>query len=159
MWNAIKADAVERRSLDLVSRQRSYFTLRYLRPRYYPTTDSFKKATKQAARFNVLRQLDSDRSRENLRGEDGSAVTLMRAKTSLWVRPKSPTDKGVLGEKARFGRQAWLQDQPLQPFFLSIQRHQKVTHSGEDIALLLNGRTRNYQRVSLHRLERPSTKT
>ena len=61
LWWTARQETVEIRSLDLLTRARPYLTLQYLRPRYYASTTSFEKATKQAAIFNVLRQLDGDR--------------------------------------------------------------------------------------------------
>ena len=101
MWNTITGDGPERKHLDLVTRKWSHFTLPYLRPRYYRITSSFEKATQQAEGFNVLRQLDSDRSWENMRDEKGAAVTLMRAKVSLWTKPRSSVDQGVIGSYSK----------------------------------------------------------
>ena len=102
-YNTVTVGAAERKCLDIVSRRQSHFTLRYLRPRYYRNTTSFEKAIREAARFNVLRHVDSDRSRDYLKDQNGAAVTLMRAKTSLWIRPESSKNINVLGIKARVG--------------------------------------------------------
>ena len=101
MWNTVTGDAVELRHLDMFARRRPYFTLKYLRPRYYRNTAAFEEAIQQAGRFNVLRQLDSDRSRAILKRDDGAVSTLMRAKASFWTRPNKPTDRGVLSTYMR----------------------------------------------------------
>lgn len=79
---------MELKHLDVLSRQQSHFRVSYLRPRYYRDTASFEKATIQAGKFNVLRQLDSDRSRESSMNDAGAVATLMRAKASIWTRKK-----------------------------------------------------------------------
>lgn len=100
MWNTQTKDAVERKRLDMLCRKQSHFRVRYLRPRYYRDTASFVKATKQAGQFNVLRHLDSDRSRDSLQDDVGAVATLMRAKASLWVRSNCTADQGALGRQA-----------------------------------------------------------
>jgi hypothetical protein len=97
MWNTNTGDAVGLKRLDMFSRTQSHFGISYLRPRYYRDTASFERATKQAAQFNVLRQLDSDRSRESLHDNVGAAATLMRAKASVWIRPKLKDRDCVVG--------------------------------------------------------------
>jgi hypothetical protein len=86
MWNTATGDAVELKHLDVLSRHQPHFRVSYLRPRYYRSEEEFEEATIQAGRFNVLRQLDSDRSRESLMNDVGAVATLMRAKASIWTR-------------------------------------------------------------------------
>jgi hypothetical protein len=92
---------VELPDLDIVARERSHFTLQYLRARYFKTQDSFLKAERESGGFNVLRRLDSDRSRRRLQNTlldlPGASVTLTRAKMSLWVRPRDNQEEPVLG--------------------------------------------------------------
>ncbi|KAF2771083.1 hypothetical protein EJ03DRAFT_269309 [Teratosphaeria nubilosa] len=91
---------VEMPDLDVIARQRSFFTLQYLRGRYFSTPRDFEKAEKESGSFNVLRRLDSDRSRERLQNGlldvNGASVTLTRTKTSLWTRPSKGTKEPVL---------------------------------------------------------------
>ena len=99
MWNSLAGDAIERKYLDFVSRKSPYYTFQYLRPRYYRDTASFERATREAAYFNVLRELDSDRSRESMKDtRNGAVASLMRAKTSLWVSPDTAMNQGVVGK-------------------------------------------------------------
>ncbi|SMR48836.1 unnamed protein product [Zymoseptoria tritici ST99CH_1A5] len=80
-------------SLEIDARNRTHFNLQYLRPRYFQTEDEFTQAEKDSGNFNVLRRLDSDRSRQlhmgTLFGKEGASVALSRAKTSLWIKPKT----------------------------------------------------------------------
>lgn len=76
-----------------------YFTLRYLRARYFKTEEEFTDAERQNEEFNVLRRLDSDKSRRRLR--DGltnaeNSVAISRAKTSLWIKTHKQ-DEAIIG--------------------------------------------------------------
>ena len=100
MYNTLAGDASELSRLDLVTRKSSFYTMQYLRPRYFRSTTSFQRATKEAAQFNVIRQLDSDRSRDIWKDENGAAATLQRAKASVWIRPDRRDNKSVIGKIA-----------------------------------------------------------
>lgn len=92
---------VELPDLDFLARQRPHFNLQYLRARYFKTLDDFTQAERESGGFNVLRRLDSDRSSKRLQNGlldvVGACVTLSRAKTSLWVKPRASMDDNVLG--------------------------------------------------------------
>ncbi|KAK3674528.1 hypothetical protein LTR78_005614 [Recurvomyces mirabilis] len=83
---------VELPDLDIDARRRTHFNLSYLRARYFKTDPEFKTAEGESGDFNVLRRLDSDRSRARLQDSlldvKGASVTLSRSKTSLWVQPR-----------------------------------------------------------------------
>lgn len=91
---------VELPDLDVVARQRPHFNLQYLRARYFNDPESFKRAERESGGFNVLRRLDSDRSSKRLQNGlldvKGACVTLTRAKTSLWVKPRMSKDEPVI---------------------------------------------------------------
>lgn len=86
--------------LEVDARRRTHFNLQYLRPRFFEDEAAFEEAERISGTFNVLRRLDSDRSRKSLQNgildRPGPSVTLSRAKTSLWIRPRKPEDP-VLG--------------------------------------------------------------
>lgn len=98
---------VELPDLDVDARRKSHFHLQYLRPRYFKTETEFNEAEKQSGLFNVLRRLDSDRSRKRLQQGlldlEGASVTLARAKTSLWVRPHTSKPSKQDEEQAATG--------------------------------------------------------
>ncbi|KAK0363846.1 hypothetical protein LTR91_023863 [Friedmanniomyces endolithicus] len=88
---------VELPDLDVDARQRSHFNVQYLRARYFKTQESFYEAEQESGSFNVLRRLDSDRSRKRLQNTlldtSGASVTLSRSKTSIWIKPRdNPQD-------------------------------------------------------------------
>ena len=91
---------VELPDLDIDARSRTHFNLSYLRARYFKTDPEFKTAEGESGDFNVLRRLDSDRSRARLKDSlldvKGASVTLSRSKTSLWVRPRE-ADEPITG--------------------------------------------------------------
>lgn len=83
---------VEPPFLDVDARKMPHFCLSYLRAMYFETEQDFNEAEKQSGKFNVLRRIDSDRSRNRLQNSlldlEDASVALSRAKTSLWVKPR-----------------------------------------------------------------------
>lgn len=84
---------VELPDLEVDAKKRPHFNLQYLRPRYFQSEQEFAAAEKESGIFNVLRRIDSDRSRRHLQlgllNKPGASVTLSRAKTSLWIKPRA----------------------------------------------------------------------
>ncbi|CZT16050.1 uncharacterized protein RCC_01890 [Ramularia collo-cygni] len=113
---------VELPNLDIDARNRSHFTLQYLRPRYFEDEDSFKKAERESGMFNVLRRLDSDRSRLKLQNglldRAGASVTLIRAKTSVWIKPRSAGEPVtailLVDPTVKTGHPLWRGNRPFQ---------------------------------------------
>ncbi|CAK4031897.1 hypothetical protein DOTSEDRAFT_73705 [Lecanosticta acicola] len=83
-------------TLDADARKMPHFCLSYLRGRYYEREEDFEEAERQTGMFNVLRRLDSDRSRKRLQNglidTRDASVALSRAKTSLWCKPRKQGD-------------------------------------------------------------------
>ena len=92
---------VELPDLDVDARQRSHFNVQYLRARYFKTQESFYEAEQESGSFNVLRRLDSDRSRKRLQNTlldtSGASVTLSRSKTSIWIKPRDNPQDPIIG--------------------------------------------------------------
>lgn len=81
--------------LDVDARQMSHFHLSYLRARYFEKEKDFKDAEYESGMWNILRRLDSDRYRkrmQDLLDLKGASVSLSRAKTSLWAKPRRSGD-------------------------------------------------------------------
>ncbi|KAK3617483.1 hypothetical protein LTR56_025246 [Elasticomyces elasticus] len=93
---------VEVPDLDVDARQRCHFHVQHLRARYFETDECFKIAERESGSFNVLRRLDSDRSRKLLQNTlldlSGASVTLTRTKTSLWVKPQDSPQDPIIGK-------------------------------------------------------------
>lgn len=92
LFNNVRDRWAELPNLDVDARNRSHFNLEYLRPRYFETEKEFDEAEYASGLFNVLRRLDSDRSRKSLQNgpldSKDASVALSRAKTSLWTDPE-----------------------------------------------------------------------
>lgn len=106
---------VELPHLDVDARRQTHFQLQYLRPRYFKNEADFNEAERQSGMFNVLRRLDSDRSRKRLQDGlldlPGASVTLSRAKASLWIQPgNADVVEGTGDAKAGAKRQEKLQE-------------------------------------------------
>lgn len=88
-------------NLDVDLRKQNHFILQYLRARYFLTEQEFQEAEKETGKWNILRRLDSDRSRKRLQkgliDKTESSSVLTRAKTSLWTKPREK-DEPVTGE-------------------------------------------------------------
>lgn len=84
---------VELPDLEVDAKKRPHFNLEYLRPRYFQSEQEFVAAEKETGFWNVLRRIDSDRGQAllqlSLLNKPGASVTLSRAKTSLWIKPRA----------------------------------------------------------------------
>lgn len=92
---------VELPDLDIVSRKRSYFHVRYVQSRYFRDQFSLSEAKRETGGFNVLRKMDRDDNWVPNFEIPNSDVGLVRSKTSLWIRPSTENEKGVLGKFTR----------------------------------------------------------
>ncbi|KAI1865904.1 uncharacterized protein JN550_008162 [Neoarthrinium moseri] len=93
-WYNTRDPWVELPDLDVVARERSFFRLTYVQPRYFKEKDSFLKAKLQAGKFNVLRRLDDDSEHKALFDNDNAIVALVRSKASLWIKPRMNDEEG-----------------------------------------------------------------
>jgi hypothetical protein len=97
-WYNTRDPWVELPDLDVVSRERPYFRLTYVQPRYFKDKNSFQRAKIQAGKFNVLRRLDDDSEHKALFDSDRAIVALLRSKASLWIKPQEAgTNTGFTG--------------------------------------------------------------
>ncbi|KAK4619588.1 hypothetical protein CLAFUW4_11160 [Fulvia fulva] len=87
---------VELPNLDVDLRKQNHFIIQYLRARYFPTEKQYQAAEMETGNWNILRRLDSDRSRKRLQNglldKKDASVVLTRAKTSLWIKPRQAGD-------------------------------------------------------------------
>jgi hypothetical protein len=93
-WYNTRDPWVELPDLDIVSRERNYFRLTYVQPRYFRDKKSFSKAKRQAGSFNVLRRLDDDSEHKALFDSDNAIVALVRSKASFWLKPHEDGKEG-----------------------------------------------------------------
>ncbi|CRK29233.1 hypothetical protein BN1708_004910 [Verticillium longisporum] len=95
-WYNTRDPWVELPDLQVVSRRRRFFHVGYLQPRHFGSQASFAEATKEAARFNVLRRADNDKNHKTLLDQQGALVALVRSKASFWWKP-AEGDRGAVG--------------------------------------------------------------
>ncbi|ETS81772.1 hypothetical protein PFICI_06774 [Pestalotiopsis fici W106-1] len=98
LWYNTRDPWVELPDLDIVARERNFFRLSYVQPRYFSDIRSFQDAREEAGRFNVLRRLDDDGDHKALFDSEDAIVALLRSKASLWIKPQAEgNDKGSTG--------------------------------------------------------------
>lgn len=93
-WYNTRDPWVELPDLDIVSRDRNFFRLTYVQPRYFRDKKSLLSAKRQAGGFNVLRRLDDDSGHKALFDSDKAIVALVRSKASFWLKPHPDGQKG-----------------------------------------------------------------
>ena len=98
MWHNTRDPWVELPDLDIMSRNRSFLHVRYVQTRYFRSEDSLGRAKWEAGGFNVLRRVDKDGNWVPNVDIPKSDIGLVRSRTSLWIRPNKPGEKGVLGK-------------------------------------------------------------
>ena len=59
---------------------------RYVTPRYFPTSEEFKKAQEEVNGWNIARRPDDDNNRA-FWDKDDAIVALTRSKASFWLKP------------------------------------------------------------------------
>lgn len=101
MWYNTRDPWVELPDLEIVSRKRSYFHVRYVQSRYFRDQFSLSEAKRETGGFNILRKMDRDDNWVPNFDIPNSDVGLVRSKTSLWIRPRTENEKGVLGKFTR----------------------------------------------------------
>jgi hypothetical protein len=98
MWYNTRDPWVELPDLKVVSRTRSFFSMRYFQARYFRSRDSLERARTQSGFFNVLRRVEDDENQNPHFDSPGSMVGLVRRRASLWIRPKKSNETGFLGK-------------------------------------------------------------
>ncbi|KAL8704850.1 MAG: hypothetical protein Q9201_002009 [Fulgogasparrea decipioides] len=97
VWYNIRDPWIELPDLDIVSRNRSSFSIRYAQTRYFQNGKSLNRARDEAGGFNVLRRVDRNGNWKPGADLQGSEVGTVRSKMSFWVQPrKSRTSRSVV---------------------------------------------------------------
>jgi hypothetical protein len=84
-------------SLDVVRKEQNWFQLRFVRPSYYRSRESFERARTESNRFNVLRRPDDDQNHKANLDAEGAVVGLTRTRASFWFRRNTDRQSGLLG--------------------------------------------------------------
>lgn len=102
-WYNVRDRWREPQPLELVRRQRNWFQIRYVAPRYFENQAEFKAALDEAAEFNILRRPDDDKSKGwwDIGGQGQyTAVGLTRSRATFWLKPQSTGDNKAVGKRA-----------------------------------------------------------
>ncbi|PHH86216.1 hypothetical protein CDD83_10571 [Cordyceps sp. RAO-2017] len=84
-WSNIRDFWRDPPNLFIASRRQSWFQLRFVIPRYFPSPKDYTDGAKEAETFNVFRRPDDDQNRSQWDKE--AIVGITRSKASLWLRP------------------------------------------------------------------------
>jgi hypothetical protein len=104
LWYNTKDPWVELGELEHIASERNFWTLRYMRPRYFRSEESINVGLRELGGFNVLRRLEQDLSWgvKKLRRMKDATVGVIRSKASLWIRENKAEEKGALGMSCGF---------------------------------------------------------
>ncbi|KAL9580933.1 MAG: hypothetical protein Q9212_004194 [Teloschistes hypoglaucus] len=93
-WYNTRDPWIEVPDMNILTRQRSHFNIRYAQIRYFRTSRSFKKARAESTMFNVLRRVDRDGNRDTKEDAYLPDIGVVRSKMSFWVglRKRQPSD-------------------------------------------------------------------
>ncbi|KAL8753940.1 MAG: hypothetical protein Q9199_004699 [Rusavskia elegans] len=91
-WYNTRDPWIELPDIDLVSRNRSFFNVRYSNTRYFRDSKSYSLARTETGAFNVLRRINRDGSWVPGADIPGSDVGMVRTKMSYWVEPRKAKD-------------------------------------------------------------------
>lgn len=95
-WYNIRDRWMEPPNLKSASRNQNWTRVRFVRPRYFRTNESFQSAREESNTFNVMRRLDDDQNQWTVL--DGEAiVALMRTRSLLWVNTDYGEDHETIG--------------------------------------------------------------
>lgn len=93
-WYNIRDTWMNPPNLSTALSKQSWTRVRFVRPRYFRTKESFQKARDESNRFNVLRRPDDDQNQWPFM--DGAAIIgLIRTRALIWVGNSSPDGNGT----------------------------------------------------------------
>ncbi|KAL8861992.1 MAG: hypothetical protein Q9178_001447 [Gyalolechia marmorata] len=87
-WYNTRDPWIELPEIDLVSRNRSFFHVRYAHTRYFRTSKSYWLARHEAGAFNVLRRIGREGNWAPGADIPGSDVGIVRSNMSFWFQPR-----------------------------------------------------------------------
>ncbi|KAH8821331.1 hypothetical protein F5884DRAFT_716358 [Xylogone sp. PMI_703] len=88
-WYNIRDRWINHPALNVVTRRQRWLQLRFVRPRYFKTKESFKDGFKQAEEFNVNRRPDDDQNINSLWDDNNAVVGLTRSRASFWMKSEA----------------------------------------------------------------------
>ncbi|KAG4285112.1 hypothetical protein FPRO06_06372 [Fusarium proliferatum] len=95
-WYNIRDRWMDPPTLKARIKHQNWTQVRFVRPRYFKTRESFQKGRDESNRFNVFRRPDDGQNQWPYM--DGEAVVgIMRTKISIWISKDDSLDSGVTG--------------------------------------------------------------
>jgi len=95
-WYNIRDRWMDPPSLKASFGQQNWTRLRFVRPRYFRTSQSFRKAQEESTHFNVFRRPDEDQNQwKFMDGE--SIIALTRTRASIWIDNTGNENFGAIG--------------------------------------------------------------
>jgi len=78
-------------------RHRQWFRMRNVRLRYHFTEDDYQQSRLDAEKWNVLRRPDNDENHWRYKDKEGSVVSIMRTRTTVWIGKDEKCGNGTVG--------------------------------------------------------------
>lgn len=95
-WYNIRDRWMDPSTLKARRKHQNWTQVRFVRPRYFKTRESFQKGRDESNRFNVFRRPDDDQNQWPYM--DGDAVVgIMRTKVSIWISRDDSLGSGATG--------------------------------------------------------------
>ncbi|KAJ9639919.1 hypothetical protein H2199_006152 [Coniosporium tulheliwenetii] len=85
-WCNTRDPWVDPPNLNVVARSQNWLQLRFVRARYFKTTELFEKGRKEAEKFNIQRRPDDDENNKAYWDEEGAIVGITRTRASFWTK-------------------------------------------------------------------------
>ncbi|CAE7201736.1 hypothetical protein PTNB73_05847 [Pyrenophora teres f. teres] len=78
-------------------KHRQWFRMRNVRLRYHSTEDDYQESRLEAEKWNVLRRPDNDENHWRYKDKEGSVVSIMRTRTTVWIGKDKECGNGTVG--------------------------------------------------------------
>ncbi|KAF5632728.1 metal ion transmembrane transporter [Fusarium sp. NRRL 52700] len=93
-WYNIRDRWMEPPNLRARKNHQNWTQVRFVRPRYFKTRESFQKGRDESNRFNVFRRPDDDQNQWPYM-DGGAVVGITRTKISIWISKDDSPDSGI----------------------------------------------------------------
>lgn len=97
VWHNVRDPWAKSPALLSTMKHRHWFRLRNMRLRYYKSKDEYDDARSEANTWNVVRRPDNDENHWNFQDGEGTVVSVMRTRTSMWVGKDKKCGNGTVG--------------------------------------------------------------
>jgi hypothetical protein len=138
-WHNVRDYWRDPPNLDIVARKQDWLRIRFMRGRYFPTTELFKAAVKESEGWNIFRRPDDDENNKSHWDHKKGKVGLVRSRASFWMKkPNKPGEAPVgillLDPTVKAGHPLWQGHRNWEATpGLSVQPRPALPFSPEDI--------------------------